>query len=353
MSLSAVSALVALSLFRGGPDQELARAETRVWSKVRPSVVTIMNGLNPTGVGVCIDKKGYFIAHKSAVPFGILIAKLSFGPQIELRQVAVDEATQMVLLRAPNAPTAVLTETQIGAEPEKAGGPLLAVLASGPLKAVFVNGEKIGVVKPSQRVFPLNEIQFESTSFQIGGGLVFNMDGSLIGVLGATLGSSDNREYQSRNNAFGAKSQADATARGGFGGGGGRPTLSAPAVLNGPAQFGPAPQMIAYSISSSVLQRVASGLLSPSHKVVHPAIGVFCKDSAEPGAEIVNIQTGSPAEKAGLHAGDIIVAIGETPVRNSVDVGRITMRLRIGAAVEVKFKRAGQEQTVQVGIGTD
>jgi S1-C subfamily serine protease len=99
------------------------------------------------------------------------------------------------------------------------------------------------------------------------------------------------------------------------------------------------------------LQRVVGGLLSPSHKVVHPAIGVFCKDASEPGAEVASIQPGSPAEKAGIQPGDIITSIGDAPVRNQVDVARITMRLRIGTTIDVKFKRDGQEMTAKVAVG--
>jgi S1-C subfamily serine protease len=348
MLLSAVSALAALAI-TGGPGQGLTSAESRIWTKVRSSVVTIMQGATPIGVGVCIDKKGQFLAHKSAVPYGILFGRLSAGMQIELRRVAVDESTQMVLLSSPTLAPNIVTPVEIGSEPEKSGSDLVAVLANGPVRAEFVSGEKLGVVKPSQRLFPLNELRFESSSAQIGGGLVFNLDGGLIGVLGATLGNLDARDYQNRANSEKSTALGGATRGGGAGGGFGRPTIVAPAT----AQFGPAPQTVAYSVSSSVLQRVVSGLLSPNHRVVHPAIGVFCKDGSTPGAEIVSIQPGSPAEKAGLRIGDLIVAIGDSEVKTQVDVGRITMRLRIGSAIEVKIKRAGQEMILQVGVGTD
>jgi len=301
----------------------------------------------PRGLGICVDKKGYFLAHKSACPNSILFGKLASGPQIELRQVAMDEPTQMVLLFSPTLAEGVVPPVSLGAEPEKSGGTLLAILTSGPLRAEFVSGERFGVVNPSRRLVPLNELRFEAASSQIGGGLVFNLDGSLLGVLGATLGMGEtNRaEYQKVANDLAAPPGA---ARSGLGGGGG---LALPRNTLPAAQFGPAPQTVAYSVSSSVLQRVVGGLLSPSHKVVHPAIGVFCKDAAEPGAEVASIQPGSPAEKAGIQPGDIITSIGEAPVRNQVDVARITMRLRIGTTIDVKFKRDGQDMTAKVAVG--
>ena len=345
MSLSAVSAFLALVAL-DVPKQTLSAPELRAWSKVRSSVVTLMQGASPRGLGVCVDKKGYFLAHRSACPNSILFAKLASGPQIELRQVAMDEPTQLVLLHSPTLAEGIVQPVSLGAEPEKSGGTLLAILTTGPLRAEFVSGERFGVVNPSRRLVPLYELRFEATSSQIGGGLVFNLDGSLLGVLGATLGMAEtNRaEYQDAAKTFGAPP----ASRTGLGGGGGlalpRPSLPA-------AQFGPAPQTVAYSVSSSVLQRVVGGLLGPTHKVVHPAIGVFCKDSGDAGAEVASIQPGSPADKAGIQPGDIITSIGDAPVRNQVDVARITMRLRIGTTVDVKFKRDGQEMAVKVAVG--
>jgi S1-C subfamily serine protease len=194
---------------------------------------------------------------------------------------------------------------------------------------------------------PLNELRFEAASSQIGGGLVFNLDGSLMGVLGATLGITEtNRaEYQDVAKALGGTG----TRSGGAGGGGFTlPRASAPAL-----QFGPAPQTVAYSVSSTVLQRVVTGLMSPSRKVIHPAIGVFCRDAGEPGAEVESIQPDSPAEKAGIQPGDVITSIGGSTVRNQVDVARITMRLRIGTTIEVRFKRAGQAMTANVMVGSN
>ena len=346
MSLSAVSAFLALVAL-DVPKQSLTAPELRVWSKVRSSVVTLMQNGAPRGLGICVDKKGYFLAHKSACPSSILFGKLSSGPQIELRQVAMDEPTQLVLLYSPTLAEGVVSAVSLGAEPEKSGGTLLAILTTGPLRAEFVSGERFGVVNPSRRLVPLNELRFEAASSQIGGGLVFNLDGSLLGVLGATLGMGETNRAEFQNPAKALDASPPGT-RSGLGGGGG---LALPLPSIPVKQFGPAPQTVAYSVSSSVLQRVVGGLLSPTRKVLHPAIGVFCKDGAEPGAEVASIQAGSPAERAGIQPGDIITSIGDAPVRNQVDVARITMRLRIGTTIDVKLKRDGEEMTVKVAVG--
>jgi S1-C subfamily serine protease len=323
------------------PKQQLSDVERRAWEQVRPSVVTLRQTGIVVGVAVCVDKRGYFLAHKTAVPSPRLFGRTTFGPEIELRQLAMDEPTQLVLLQALPAREGSFPAVGLGSEPEKAGGTLLAVLPTGPIRAEFVNGERLGVVKPSQRLMPLNELRFEALSSQIGGALVFRLDGKLLGVLGATLAASEPERQANQ-----AKSADDLRRPIGAPGGLARPAIRPPAV-----QFGPAPQTVAYSVSSSVLQRVVNGFVSPGHKVVHPAIGVYCKDAAEPGAEVTRVQAGSPAERAGLRQGDLITAIGESPVTNQIDVARITMRLRVGATVDVTFKRDGETMRVTVSVG--
>lgn len=340
---SAASLCFAVFTTTDVPAQALTSAESRVWTKVRPSVVTLLNAGVANGLGVCVDKRGYFLAHQSVVPFPTVIARLSSGPQIELRRVAVDEPTQLALLQAISPGRTSFPAIQIGSEPEKVGGTLLAALPTGPLRAEFVSGEKYGVVNPSRRLVPLNELRFESHTAMVGGGLVFTMEGELLGVLGATLGTGENVNQRAM------KSADSATTLGGGGFGGGS-RLAAPRAV-APVQFGPGVLTVAYSVSSSVLHRVVDGLLSPSHKVVHPAIGVFCKDVEGGGAEVISLQPGSPAEKSGIRVGDVLLAIGEAAIKNQFDVARVTMRLRVGTSIEVRIRRGTAEQIVLVTVG--
>lgn len=322
---------------------------------VRPSVVSVMQSATPKGIAVCVDKRGYFLAHRSTVGFPTVFGRLSTGIQIELREIAFDEPTQLVLLQSPTlGPVAGVPAIRLGSEPEKAGGTLLAAFLSGPVRSEYVSGERYGVVRPSLRLMPLNEVRFEAPASQVGGGLLFTTDGALIGVLGATLGTGEPARYENNQKALGdtqSRGGAAGSPPGGFGGGGARPANIAPRLSSPIVQFGPAPQTVAYSVSSSVLQRVVAGLLSPSHKVVHPAIGVYCRDAIPSGAEVAAIQAGSPADKAGLKPGDVILKIGTADVRNQIDVARITMNLRIGSAVELTFRREGQEKTILVSVG--
>ncbi len=72
----------------------------------------------------------------------------------------------------------------------------------------------------------------------------------------------------------------------------------------------------------------------------------------ERGVRLSGVSPGSPAETAGLQAGDIIVALGE---RDVLDLQGLTDALRAhkpGDTVDVRFLRAGETKTVKIRLGT-
>jgi S1-C subfamily serine protease len=56
---------------------------------------------------------------------------------------------------------------------------------------------------------------------------------------------------------------------------------------------------------------------------------------------LTEVAEGSPADRAGLMIGDIIVAIGDTKVTDNESVPAATLRLRAGEAVEIEVLRGG------------
>ena len=66
------------------------------------------------------------------------------------------------------------------------------------------------------------------------------------------------------------------------------------------------------------------------------------------GAEIVEVVSGSPADRAGLRAEDVIVALGETPVEGVDDIQRLMTAELIGAQLEVEVVRDGELRTVHL-----
>lgn len=65
---------------------------------------------------------------------------------------------------------------------------------------------------------------------------------------------------------------------------------------------------------------------------------------------VSQVQSTSPAEKAGLKTGDEIVKIGRLETRNPLDLERALLESRSDAAVPVVVKRDGEQKTVQLAV---
>jgi Peptidase family M28/PDZ domain/PA domain len=70
----------------------------------------------------------------------------------------------------------------------------------------------------------------------------------------------------------------------------------------------------------------------------------------ETGVKFSDVKPNSPAAKAGLKAGDILVQFGEKPIKNLYDFTDALRRSKIGDVVEVKVLRDGQPVTAKVTL---
>jgi serine protease Do/serine protease DegQ len=68
------------------------------------------------------------------------------------------------------------------------------------------------------------------------------------------------------------------------------------------------------------------------------------------GAVVVEVAKGSPADKAGLKTGDVIVAVGGRGVRGSPDLRNQMGLAAVGTELELKILREGREQTVRLRV---
>ena len=68
------------------------------------------------------------------------------------------------------------------------------------------------------------------------------------------------------------------------------------------------------------------------------------------GARVRRVEPGSPAEAAGLEAGDVIVSIAGEPVAGPADVVRAVGARRPGQTVEVEVLRDGERRTLSVTL---
>ena len=66
------------------------------------------------------------------------------------------------------------------------------------------------------------------------------------------------------------------------------------------------------------------------------------------GMKLDGVRPGSPAEKAGLRAGDIIVKLGKTPIKNVYDYTYALGEMRAGEEVEVLIRRDRKDMTLKI-----
>ncbi len=96
---------------------------------------------------------------------------------------------------------------------------------------------------------------------------------------------------------------------------------------------------------------VRRGLLGVTTQDLTPELVSAFNLENKQGAAISRIESNSPAAKAGLEPGDIIVAANGKPVKNSQDINNIIGLLQIGDKVSIEFFRGNEKKEVTTMIG--
>ncbi len=69
------------------------------------------------------------------------------------------------------------------------------------------------------------------------------------------------------------------------------------------------------------------------------------------GALLLEVVPDSPADKAGLRPGDIILAVGDEDLTQEQDLAQLIGQRQPGDTVSLRFLRMGEERTVDVTLG--
>ena len=114
----------------------------------------------------------------------------------------------------------------------------------------------------------------------------------------------------------------------------------APAPPNAPAPLGPPPQ------------RGAAGapVLGIAVQDVSGQFGQYLKVPDGQGVLVTEVQTGSAAEKGGLHVGDVIISVDGQRVRNAAELRGQVRRTNESRTATLRVIRNGAETTVHVEI---
>jgi serine protease Do len=267
------------------------------------------------GSGVIIDKdNGYVVTNNHVIKDADeILVRLSQGTDLPARLVGADPKTDLAVLKIK---ADLKVAASWGDSDKLASGDWVLALGS-PL--AFDRTVTAGIVSATERNdVQINEYEsFIQTDAAINqgnsGGPLIDLNGKVVGINAAMI-----------------------SRTGGYEG-------------------------IGLAIPSSMARRVVDSLIKDG-KVVRGYLGVRI-DTMTPerarelqlpdlrGARVVEVQPGSPAQRAGLQAGDVIVKIGDRDVRDHVSLRNETAGLAIGLKTPLTFYRQGKPNTVEVTIG--
>jgi putative serine protease PepD len=109
---------------------------------------------------------------------------------------------------------------------------------------------------------------------------------------------------------------------------------------------------VGFAVPSNTVKRIADALIADG-AVEHAYLGVSLDSTdEEPGAHVTDVRSGTPAEDAGLRAGDVITAAGGETVADADDLRRLIDSRSPGDELELTVARGDETVTLDVELGT-
>ena len=107
---------------------------------------------------------------------------------------------------------------------------------------------------------------------------------------------------------------------------------------------------IGYAIPVDEVKHVVEILIRDG-KIHHPTLGLNTRsvsDSVASGAQVANVQTGSPAQKSGILENDVVVKVGSRTVADAYEFVVAVRQLAIGQPAPIEVVRGGRHITLTV-----
>ena len=112
---------------------------------------------------------------------------------------------------------------------------------------------------------------------------------------------------------------------------------------------------VGFAIPIDTAKAVADKIVA-GQPVTFAFLGVQTQDSGQGvvgnGALIVSVESGSPAEKAGVQQGDVVTKIGTTTIDDSTTLSARIREASPGDVVKLTVERNGSEKTLTVTLGS-
>jgi putative serine protease PepD len=109
---------------------------------------------------------------------------------------------------------------------------------------------------------------------------------------------------------------------------------------------------VGFAVPSNTAARIANAIIA-GQPVKHAYVGVDLNPSSTSGgAQIASVQSGSPAQSAGVQSGDVVTAINGKSISSTEAFIETVDNYAPGQTITLTVKRGGQTKTIQLKLGT-
>jgi serine protease Do/serine protease DegQ len=268
-----------------------------------------------SGSGVVFDAdRGLIITNSHVIDRADrIIVRLTDGRALSARRIGADRNTDVAVIKVD---AAGLTEAVFAdSDGLEVGDFVLAIGHPPPLGQTVSAGIVSGLHRANVGLSPYEDFIQTDAAIYPGnsGGALVNVQGRLVGISTGFVG-----------------------------------------VSNGNPGFGFAiPARLARSLAMRIVAGgdIRRGMIGVVYDDPAPSVVADLKISAPPpGALILEVDTGSPAARAGFKPGDLVTDLGGTPVRDAVDLRRRIALLEIGDVAEFGVSRRGSSLTLRAAM---
>jgi putative serine protease PepD len=270
-------------------------------------IVVRSTGSSAEGSGFVYDSSGHIVTNQHVVNGGESISvKFWNGKTYTAKLVGTDSSTDLAVIKV-NAPASQLFPISLGSSSKAAvGDPVVAIGSPFGLEETVTTGIVSALHRSigSQSQFSIPDSIQTDAAINHGnsGGPLLNAQGQVIGV--------------------NAQIRSDSGDNAGVG----------------------------FAIPSDTVRSIASQLVA-NGKAVHAYLGVSL-DATATSARVARVQPGTPAQKAQLHAGDVVTAVDSTTVSSPEALTRAIDSHKPGDTVTVTIRRNGKNVTAQVKLAS-
>jgi putative serine protease PepD len=283
-----------------------------VYQQTHKGVVDIVvrqPGGSAEGSGWEYDSKGDIVTNEHVVSGATSITvTLWNGKSFKGHLVGRDSSTDLAVVRI-DAPSSMLSPLAVGnSDAVQVGSPVVAIGSPFGLEQTVTSGivSALGRSIDAPNNFTIaNTIQTDAPiNHGNSGGPLLNAAGQVIGV---------NAQIQSQSGGS---------------------------------------EGVGFAIPSNTVRSVVSQIVA-GKTVAHAYFGVQVSDSTSPlGAALAQVLPGTPAAKAGLEKGDVVVKLDAKSIAGADDVSSVIDGKKPGDTMKVTYVRAGKTATTTVTLAT-